>query len=160
MAPVTRRPRLVPLLSLCLAVAALAACGGESDEKGAAEPAAVAPSAPVPERPTAGEPAEAEGEAVEVDLPADVPRYPGSKVRESQGQDQLGVSVTFESSDDAQTIARYYAAELRLKDWVIQESPAEEGLAIFADKGTRSLTVMISPAEGGSEIGLLVLEMQ
>jgi hypothetical protein len=43
---------------------------------------------------------------------------------------------------------------------LIQETPAEEGLAIFADKGSRSLTVMISPAPGGSEIGILVLDMQ
>jgi hypothetical protein len=166
MAPVTREHHLGLLVSLCLAMAVWVACGGESDEKGAGAPAAPAaaaksaPMAPEADEATLAEPDEAEGEEDLVELPADVPHYPGSKLAESQGQDELGVSVTLESSDDAQTIARFYAAELRLKDWVIQETPADEGLAIFADKGSRSLTVMISPAPGGSEIGILVLDMQ
>ena len=165
MVSATRSLRFRLLVSLSLALGGILACGGESDEKRAGQAPAAAAAKPAPAAPDVAEPglaelAEPAGDAVEVDLPRDVPRYPGSKVRESQGGEELGLSVAFQSTDDVQTIARYYASELRKKDWVIQEAPSEEGLAIFADKGSRSLTVMVSPAPTGSEIGLLMVDMQ
>jgi hypothetical protein len=162
-----RVPSLRFLVSLSLALGGILACGGESDEKRASPAPAATPAAPAPPVPETGSPSPAEptepaADAGEVGLPSDVPRYPGATLGDSRGDDELGLTVTLESGDDVQTVARYYASELRKQDWAIQEAPAEEegGLAIFADKGSRSLTVMVTPSPGGSEIGLLVLEMQ
>ncbi len=166
MAPATRIPQLRWLLSLSLALGGILACGGESDEqREGAAPAATAgsraPVDPAAPEPSPAEPTEAAGDAVEVELPRDVPRYPGSTIGDARGDDELGLSLTLASRDDLQTVAQYYATELRKQNWVIQEAPSQEegGLAIFADKGSRSLTVMVTPSPSGTEIGLLMFDM-
>lgn len=163
-----------PILAIVSAalIAAGAACGsGES--KPAAAPPAPAASAPAPAAPTAAAPAapapaasenpaadsgEVAPAASASGLAADVPVYPGAVVSET-ASDANGPSVIFTTPDPSDRVADRYFADLRQSDWVVQQSRVDDGQALFAEKGTRSLAVMIQDrGDQGSEISVMEID--
>ncbi len=150
-------------------------CGGEeapeAEAPAAAAPAPVAPAAPSaaplrqppPQaaaesvRPEAA-PAESQGSAG-IDLPQDVPLYPGAEVSEVAGDTPGNQSAIFLTPDPADRVADHLFGELRQNDWVVQQNKAEDGQALFAEKDSRSLAVMVHDrGDQGSEISVIVLD--
>jgi hypothetical protein len=152
-------------------------CGGEETSEAEAPDApaaaASAPAAPVapaaaplrqPPPPAAASaqagaaPAEPRGSAG-IDLPQDVPLYPGAEVSEVAGDTPGNQSVIFLTPDPSDRVADHLFGELRRSDWVVQQNKAEDGQALFAEKDSRSLAVMVHDrGDQGSEISVLVLD--
>jgi hypothetical protein len=158
---------------LVLAFAAFA-CGSEESPPAAASPApaaqkaAPAPAAPSPavSPPPAAAP-EPVAEAPEwtgelpVDFPADVPRYPGSKVASARGTEDLGVAVTFESPDALDVVAKFYSDGLAAEGWQAQTQQTPEGTLIIADKDDRRAHAIVHAGEqGGTLVELIIVRVE
>ena len=89
--------------------------------------------------------------ALPVDLPADVPIYPGSKpvyVGSSEGgiRQSPGTSIQLETTDPVETVKDFYAKAMEEHSWTMGPIP------LNANKGERNLNVMIMeiPARPGT----------
>jgi hypothetical protein len=147
------------IATLACATAALAvACGGEPQEAAAPEGG---------EAPAAEAPAEAPSEGVgptwtaelPSEFPKDVPQYPDSEVRRAQGASEQGVSVTFTTDDDSEKVARYYEDTFAAEGWDTMRTPSKGGIMIFADKGSRRASALVTAEGDETIIQIIVLEM-
>jgi hypothetical protein len=67
--------------------------------------------------------------------------------------------VIFTTPDPSDRVADRYFADLRDQDWVVQQSRVDDGQALFAEKGTRSVAVMIlDRGDQGSEISVMEID--
>ena len=155
-----RSTTIVPL------VLALVGMGCGSDEI----PPAAAPAPAPPRDAGAPEPAPAAeavaptppGEAIDwkgdlpSDFPVDVPQYPGGKVTEVRGTNDVGLHVTFDSVDAPETASRNYADSLADTGWQTRMQPGDGEAIIFAEKDVRSLLAVVQPGGQGTLIQILV----
>ena len=164
-----RSKALVPLL---LALAA-PGCGSEESPAPSAAPAAPAPApaAPRAEAPAAqAQPAIPVPEVVEEapewtgelpnDFPADVPHYPGAKVTSAKGNAEIGIAVTFDSPDDREAVARFYADGLAASGWQVQLDDIPEGRMIVAQKEDRQANAIVYQGGQGTVVNLIVVPME
>ena len=170
-----RRPSSL-VLSLCLlalvALLPLAGCGGSDEEVAASAP--VAPQAPEKPEMTPKETRQAERKARQAaraamekepdvpedfELPDDVPAYPGATVTNVGVNDGDKLAVTFSSDGGAEDVAQYYFEELRHGDWSVDQTDAPDGVALFAEKGSRSMTVMVEKRPEGARISILSMRL-
>jgi hypothetical protein len=154
-------------ISLALGSCLALGCGGEKSETPAPTP--------TPPAATGANPAAAPGPApmpppekmfqdvwvteLPANFPEDVPQYPGAEVVKARPSTDAGISVAWSTGDDQVKVASYYADQLAAKGWATNRVDAPEGIVIFADKGKRSATLGVTPAEGKTTIDLLVVEM-
>jgi hypothetical protein len=147
-------------LGSCLALG----CGGESETPPPPAPAPAATGANPAAAPSAAAAPQAVFEDVWVtelpgNFPEDVPLYPGAEVVKARPTSEAGISVGWSTGDDMVKVASYYADQLAAKGWATNRVDAPEGIVVFADKGKRSATLGVTPAEGKTAIDLLVVEM-
>jgi hypothetical protein len=157
-----------------IAVAGLG-CGSEETEPaappapqgqaGAPAPPSAAPSLPsaAPERPAAAPaPPETAAAAPEwsgefpQDFPADVPRYPGSKVASARGNASLGVAVSLDSADPLDTVVRYYADGLAASGWQTQVHEASDVTVVIGDKEGRQTHAFVHAGDLGTRVDLII----
>ncbi len=156
------------------------ACGGADETPPAAAPAAppaapeaaapVEPAPPAeapasqptaPAEPAAGGESAASADGGSIDLPRDVPLYPGAEVAEVATDTPGNQSAMFLTRDAPDRVADHFFAELRQNDWVVQQNRAEDGQALFAEKDSRSLAVMVRDrGSDGSEISIILLDVE
>lgn len=90
--------------------------------------------------------------ADKVGLPEDVPVYPNA-----EGGFTMEGMVTFESSDDAATIADFYRDGLAAEGWTSERDDELEGtISQLWQKDGRQLMLMISPDDGKTNVTLTV----
>jgi hypothetical protein len=134
-------------------------CWSEKKESPAAPPAA-APGA------TAGQPAapaaiaDAWSTTLPADFPSDVPIYPASTVVKAKEAPESGIKVGWTTTDEPAKVASFFSDSLAAQGWSTQRVDGDDGILVFADKGPRSLTFGIGPAEGKTNIDLLLIEMR
>ena len=93
------------------------------------------------------------------ELPDDVPAYPGATVTNVGVNDGDKLAVTFSSDGGAEDVAQYYFEELRHGDWSVDQTDAPDGVALFAEKGSRSMTVMVEKRPEGARISILSMSL-
>ena len=143
-----------------LSIGALVAlgCGGEKKESPAAAPAA-APEA------TAGQPAapaaiaDAWSSTLPADFPSDVPIYPASTVVKAKDAPESGIMVGWTTTDEPAKVASFFSDSLAAQGWSTQRVDGDDGIVVLADKGSRSITLVLSSAEGKTQIDLLLAQM-
>jgi hypothetical protein len=151
------------------AAAAVAGCGGESEEpKPAATPAApeaaaVRPGEPAAKkqpRPAALRKTEVvESTELPVGFPTDVPRYPNAEVQSSRTSPKIGMSVVMSSSDPVEQVSQFLADSLAAEGWSTDIREAPKGKVILADKGERTtVTQVVSAKDGTTRIRVLVTQ--
>lgn len=154
--------RWVPLAACGLAVCGLLACGGE---KGDEAPAWTVEKTPNPTRaalPGPGEPPLPPlvvSESLPADFPADVPQYPGAKVKSSRsgGGAKGGFSASFGVGDDVEKVASFYADSFAAKGWATDTRRTPEGTAVFAEKDKRSASALVRPGGDETVVDLIVV---
>ncbi len=166
----TRQARSTALVPLLLALAGTG-CGPEEGPSPAA-PAPAAPAAPAPAAREAPAPVAAvpEPAAVEeapawtgelpADFPADVPHYPGSKVTHAKGTRELGIAVTFASTDGLDAVAKYYVDGLAANGWQAELQDIPEGKMIVAEKENRLAHAIVPVGEQGTLVDMIIVPME
>jgi hypothetical protein len=144
------------------ALGVVLACGGDAQE---AAPAAKAPAeaggpADAPTLPSPPDSTPVWTTELPADFPADVPLYPGAEVVQARISADQGTSVTFSVGDDAEKVASFYADSLAAEGWSTSITAAPEGSAIFADKTERRVATMVRSTEEGTQVELVIVEMQ
>jgi len=172
----TRPVRSKTLVPLLLALAALG-CGSEESATPPAAPEAPAPApaapaappatAPEAQAPPAAVPAPAVVEEVPEwtgelpnDYPEDVPHYPGAKVTLARGNAEIGIAVTFDSPDDREEVAKFYADGLAAFGWQVQLDDIPEGRMIVAQKEDRQASAIVYAGGQGTLVNLIVVPME
>lgn len=147
------------IVLLALAMAGFG-CGSEQSPSAPAPPASEAapPPAGAAQEPVAEAP-EWAGE-LPVDFPADVPRYPGSKVASARGSEDLGVAVTFDSPDALEAVAKFYSDGLAAQGWQTQTQQLPEGTMIMAEKDDRRATALVRAGGQATLIQVVVVRLQ
>jgi len=162
--------------ALATALAAFAfGCGSEEKAEAPAMPAArppaempaageAAPSAPqaaAPEvAPDEAPPAAAEGTGeYPKDFPSDVPRYPGSKVASTRTAED-GFSVTINTSDSVEVVAKFFGDGLTASGWTTVVQPMPEGTMIIAEKDGGRAQALVHDGGEGALIELIVGRQQ
>ena len=110
---------------LCtFAVASVLACGGDSDSAPAGQPSSrEADAGGLPKIRSGGDSQSASGAGgVEVDLPDDLPIYPGAKIVQAGDGVAGSVSLTLETGDPASSVATKMSALLEQAGWYIQKA--------------------------------------
>jgi hypothetical protein len=161
---VTGGARWVPLLACGLAVFGLLACGGEKGE----EPKAAWTVEETPNPTRAGIPGPGEQplpplvvtEALPADFPADVPQYPGAKVKSSRsgGGAKTGFSLSLSTSDDVDKVVSFYADSFAAKGWATDTRRMPDSTAVFAEKSQRSASALVRPGGDETIVDLIVVE--
>jgi hypothetical protein len=135
---------------LLVLLAALAlGCGGGDEPAATTTPGAAGTAAG-----SAGEdiPAEiAEGELPK-GYPSDVPIFPGSKPVTAMIVGSSGLVILNSQATVAEVLA-HFREQLPANGWTVDEA-TESPARVAAHKGTRSATISISEADGGTEIGV------
>ncbi len=158
------------------AVALAIGCGGgsdtdtEKDTSPAAKPAATTPDsakakvkAPGKKKANREARAKKRQEDAVANYPEDVPLYPGAKLVESElAKKGGGVSVTLESTDALPDAVATLSSMLEKDGWFVQSTTRDETHFIFADKGTRNLSIDVWATEGdkGTTMRLLVFDLE
>jgi hypothetical protein len=171
----TRQPRSTALVPLLLALA-LHGCGSEESPAPTATPAPAAPpaapAAPAPEArrapaapaavpaPAAAEGAPAWTGELPADFPSDVPHYPGSKVTQAKGTQELGIAVTFTSTDGLDAVAKYYADGLAANGWQAEMQDIPEGKMIVAEKEDRQAHAIVHVGEQGTLVDMIIVRVE
>ena len=150
---------------LCaFAVVSVLACGSDSDTAPAGKPSSSAgDTGALPKIRSGGDsqaPADGNGAEIEVDLPEDLPIYPGAKIVEAKDGMGGGVSLTLETGDSVEDVAKQMSILLRKAGWYIQKSNRDDARVIFADKGSRSLSVIVERKGDVTRVSLLVLVLE
>jgi len=145
-----------------LALGLALACGGDSQE---AEPAAKAPDeawkpAPPPELPPPPSSAPVFTTGLPADFPSDVPVYPDGKIIQARVSADEGTSVTFLIEDDVEKVTSFYADSLAAEGWSTDIKAGPDGSAIFADKTERRVAIMVRSTEEGTQVELIIVQMQ
>jgi hypothetical protein len=145
-----------------LALGLALACGGDSQE---AEPAAKAPEeawkpAPPPELPPPPSSAPVFTTELPADFPSDVPVYPDAKVVTARVSADEGTSATFLVEDDVEKVTSFYADSLAAEGWSTDIKAGPDGSAIFADKTERRVAAMVRSSEEGTQVELIIVQMQ
>jgi hypothetical protein len=162
----SRSNAIVPLI---LALAGFG-CGSEETRPAAPPAAAPAPAAPR----DAAAPAPAAGAAVPAppqgavewkgdlpsDFPDDVPQYPDSKVTATEAINDQLVSVTFDSPETVEIVAKFYADSLAATGWTTQTQQTAEGTMILADKEDRMLQALIYAGGRGALVDVVTGQAQ
>lgn len=94
-------------------------------------------------------------------FPTDVPIMPGSEVTYNYAEEETGyisVSLSAAEAESADEVTSYYKTNLPNDDWVLDET-FDFGNTIFADKGTRSLTVSASEYSGDVTFVIVISEL-
>jgi len=140
----------VPLIGGACAFAI--ACGGDEPTK----PAAKSAKAPMPrsQRERLPEPSVKDTLAADIDLPDyypdDAPIYRGATVN-SSGWQSGRVNVVFSTADAPSDVSGDVQSSLRSKGWgEIVEAEMVNGVVVQAEKGSRSISALISRMEGGT----------
>ncbi|HRH94030.1 MAG TPA: hypothetical protein PKV72_05885 [Candidatus Peribacteria bacterium] len=101
----------------------------------------------------------ATGQTMPKDWPADAPVYPKSEVQYSASMNKnngsTGYALVLMSTDDVDTVASYYADELKKQGWTISaNSQIASSTMIAATKDTRTMSAMIAGGDGRTTITL------
>ena len=149
---------LVTIWLCTFAVASVLACGGDSDSAPAEQTSSL-------EVDTAGLPkirsgGDAQAGEIKVDLPDDLPLYPGAKIVQAGDNIAGSVTLTLETSDPASTVVSKMAKLLEQSGWYIQKASKETSDGLFADKGGRTLSALIERKGDVTRISLLILALK
>jgi hypothetical protein len=138
-------------LLAALTALALAACGGDDKSTGTTTEPGATGSTTVPGG-SGDMPAEiAQGELPK-DYPSDLPLYPGSKPTTAMMVGGSGLIILSSQASVADVLA-HFREQLPAQGWTVDEVSESPG-RVAAHKGSRSATISISEAEGGTEIGV------
>ncbi len=144
------------------AVASVLACGSDSDSAPAEQPSSrEADTGELPKILSGGDhqPA-AQAGGIEVDLPDDLPIYPGAKIVQAGDGVDGSVSLTLETGDPASSVATKISALLEQAGWYIQKANKGKVSGIFADKGGRTLSALIERKGEVTTISMLILVLE
>jgi len=134
------------------AVALVIGCGGdtEKDTRAAAEPAATKAESDDSQKDLGKKKgrlaamAKKRREMATAEYPEDLPVYPGANILSARtGKTGGGVSVTLESMDPAPEVAATLSSMLEKDGWFVQSTIRDDAHFVFADKGSRNLTVEV-----------------
>ena len=140
-----------------LALGVALACGGDTED---AEPAAKAPDEawkPAPPPPSSPPVFSTE---LPADFPADVPVYPDAEIVQVRVSADKGTSVTLLIGDDVEKVTSFYADSLAAEGWSTDIKAGPDGSAIFADKTKRRVAAMVRSTDEGTQVDLIIVEMQ
>jgi hypothetical protein len=151
--------RAFALVSFAVSVGALGCGSGEPAQPAASEPAAPAAPAPMPPDAVVSQTPEWSGE-LPPDFPADVPRYPGSKVASARGTEDLGVSVTLGMTDGVDAVVKFYADGLAAQGWQTQTQATPDGTMLIADKEGRRAQALVHPGGDGTLVEMIIAPVQ
>jgi len=145
-----------------LALGVVLACGGDTQD---AEPAAKAPAeawkpAPPPELPPPPSSAPVLTAELPADFPADVPVYPDAEIVQARVSADEGTSVTLLVGDDVEKVMSFYADGLAAEGWSTDIKAGPDGSAIFADKTERRVAAMVRSTDEGTQVKLIIVQMQ
>ena len=153
---VSLRSTWILLGALALGVAL--ACGSDTQE---AAPAAKAPAEalkPAPPPPPSSAPVWTT--ELPADFPSDVPLYPDAEVVQSRVSADEGTAVTLSVGDDVEKVTSFYADSLAAEGWSTDIKASPNVSAIFADKTERRVAIMVRRTDEGTQVNLIIVQMQ
>jgi hypothetical protein len=132
------------------------ACSGERE--GSARGEAVAESiGSAAQAPGAGLDSRLVGElALPADLPSDVPRYPGAALTWAHS-DENGILLSFLTPDEPEKVAKQLNEAFTSEGWLSEASHQSGGSTVFAVKGSRNATVLISTEDDGTHVEIVLM---
>jgi hypothetical protein len=138
-------------VGLGFAVLAALACGGERE--GGARGEAVAESiGSAAQAPGAGLDSRLVGElALPADLPSDVPLYPGASLTWAHA-DETAILLSFLTPDEPKKVAEKLNEAFTSQGWLSEAAHQSGGSTVFAVKGNRDATVLISAEDDGTHV--------
>jgi hypothetical protein len=145
-------------LAIAAALGLALGCGGEQTEPAApAGEQAPGPAPAAPQAPAAVE--EVWSTTLPESYPEDVPRYPGAEVARAKLAPDGALTARFTSADAPDKVGAYFSDAFAGQGWSTQKIDAPDGVLVFADKGSRSVSVALSTVEGQTQIDLWIAEM-
>jgi hypothetical protein len=101
------------------------------------------------------------GNTMPKDWPNDAPAYPGATVEYSASgtptDGKAGSAIIMMSDDNVATITAYYETTLKTNGWTVSDTMESGTTTILsATKDTRTLSLMISEADGKTAVTLAV----
>ena len=142
-----------------VALALAVGCGQPPEEKTAASSQAKGPKkAPSSSAPSgvAQSPSVVTSDKLPANFPQDIPQHPDAKVLESRATSDLGMSVVMTVDDDASEVSSYYADSLAAEGWSTDIRNMPDGNTVFADKGNRTVAVLVTEGRKGSEVRMIL----
>ena len=94
--------------------------------------------------------------AAPLEIPDDLPRYPGAKVISFDNESfEDGLTASFESPDPAEKIEAFYDEQLPAQGWAIEVAKhLDDGYIIFANKSGVEVNVDVMRGGGMTKIEL------
>ena len=157
-------------ISVALGSCVVMGCGGEKSEEAAGakseEPAGAKPEEAAPSTPVARAtlPDFDTLPTVELpeDFPVDVPLLPGARaVKATPDPESEGSWVAqFSAVDDPATLYAGLADTFAARDWSTQRVDVPDGIILYANKGDRFVTYVLSTDKGKTVVSLLIVAEQ
>ena len=134
------------------ALVSVPACGGDADTGPTEKPAAHKADSGKSDQSRGGGGSRAEGRGAEfdIDIPEDVPIYSGGKIVDAFAGRRGGLSVTVDTDDPVSEVATETTSSLEKAGWNFQGVDRDGSYFIIADKGRRSVTMLIEPRRRGT----------
>jgi hypothetical protein len=152
--------RRIWLLALIGAVLIVGACGGQEQQSAETAPNAQLAPGEVPlSLEDRVEFAKPRYEGLPDNYPSDVPHYPGVTVTHVKASSDGGLSVGMTSTDDFEKVASFFADTFAAEGWGTDISDTPNGRAIFADKGNRNATAMLTRIGDITSIDVIVIQL-
>ena len=142
------------------ALVSVPACGGDADTGPTEKPAAHKADSGESDQSRGGGGSRAKGRdtGFDIDIPEDVPIYSGGKIVNAAPGKRGGLSITVETDDPVSEVATEMTSSLEKAGWNSQGVDRDGSYFIIADKGKRSLTVLIeSRRPGTTRINIMAL---
>lgn len=142
----TASARFFSMLPWALALGLALSCGGDDapapSEVGGAETLQVAEA----------------GESLELpdSFPSDVPRHPRARVVSYRTLANGDISVNLVTQDRVDDVLSFYADSLAAQGWSTSMQEDASGKMVFADKGNRMVTTVVSPEDGGTSVDMVL----
>jgi hypothetical protein len=141
--------------SLSIGVLLALGCGSKKSEKaspaapvgGETNPAALKP------------PGEVWSATLPADFPTDLPVYPGATVSKATEVPGKNLKADWTTADGPSKVASYYTDAFTGQGWSTQRVDRDDGILVFADKGSRSAMIGIGTSNGKTTIDLLAAEI-
>ena len=161
----------LPLWAPGFVLVAILACGGDSEPSGQSSEPQGGPrleggspgrgDLPTIQRaPGRGAVAGGGGE-IDVDLPDDVPIYPGAKiVMADERAGGGGVTLTFQTPDSPSDVFASLVKSFEAEGWSLQRNDGAATKTFFADKESRSLSVFVQEKDGTTSIDVMILVLE
>ncbi len=89
-------------------------------------------------------------------FPDDIPIHPEAKIIETRASSDLSITILSSIEDDASEVASYYADSFAAEGWATDIHRTPEGTAVFAEKGNRFVSAMISEDRRGAKVRMIV----